>query len=814
MTFNRLAVFVLILAIFGPPLAAATRKGDRLLKEGRAAESRKEYDIALDLYEQALSTDPMDAAYQMSVNRVRFQAGQTHITRGRRLREAGNLEGAVVEFQKAFAIDPSSTIAEQELRQTNQMLDAEQKRKQGGGAEEPKGADRGVSPTQKARREAEQRAAAMKGVPTLDPLKDEITNLKIVNQGPRVLFETVGKLAGINVLFDSDYQDQGKRYSLDLARTNLTEALDYVALLTKSFWKPLSSNAIFITADNLTKRRDYEEHVSRIFYLQNITSPQELQEIMTAVRQVTNVRKIFPVNSQSALIVRGTADEMALTEKVILDLDKPKPEVVVDVMVFETARSVTRELGLLALTTGGINIPAAFSPQPNAGTGGTGTGTGTSNAIRLNQLRTLGAGDWTVTLPGASLQAMLSDGRTRIMQSPQVRATDGQKATVKIGEKFPYASGTFQSGLGGVGGFPAAQTQFQFADVGVNVDLTPRIHGSDEVSMQIMLEISNIRERINVGGVEQPVIGQRRVEHIIRVKEGEATLIGGLMQANDRLTRSGIPGLMQIPGLGRLLSSEKVEKSENDLLVVLIPHVVRYPEILPENLKSIASGTETIYKVSYEPRPSSRAAAPAEPPAAEPAKPDPAAPKPALPPGLFPAAPKPEPSTETPEAPPPPPAAPPEQPAATGVSGATAVAAAPAQPLKVLIRPSSDAPMLNALVTVNVNVENAKDLFAAPMRLGFDPKVLKLIEIRRGPFMAGDGAGVTFDPTRLEDGAIIGLNRTAGAGGMSGTGTLVTLLFQAVGRGTTQVSFTELTLRDAKLADIGAEATPATITVK
>ena len=812
MILKRLAVVMLAFAALAPvagTLEARTRKGDKLLKEGQQAEARKEYDAALDLYEQALSTDPMDPAYQLAVNRVRFQAGQTHVTKGRRLREAGNLEAAVVEFQKAFAIDPSSTIAEQELRQTNLMLDAEAKRKQQPGAGEPKPEKRGMTPTQEARKTAEERAAAMKGVAELRPLKDEITNLKIVNQNAKVLFETVGKLAGVNVLFDSEFQTAGKTFSIDLARTSLTDALDYVALLTKSFWKPLSANTIFVTADNVTKRRDYEEHVSRVFYLQNITSAQELQEVMTAVRQVTDVRKIFPVNSQSALIIRGTADQMALAEKVILDLDKPKPEVVVDVMVFETARSVTRELGLLALSTGGVNVPVAFNPRTPAGGTGTGTGTGTASpTIRLNNLGNIGSGDFTVTLPNASLQALFSDGRSKILQSPQVRATDGQKATVKIGERYPYASGSFQSGLGGIGGLPAAQTQFQFAEVGVNVDLTPRIHGSDEVSIQISLEISNIRERINVGGVEQPVIGQRRVEHIIRVREGEATLIGGLMQASDRLTRSGIPGLMQIPGLGRLLSSEKVERSDNDLLVVLIPHVVRYPEILPENLKPIASGTETIYKVSYEARGSGAAAetpapaAPAPPPGPVPGLPPTAAPRTAPPAEAAPGV-----------APPAPPEAAPAETPAPGAGG-SALASPPAPPAKVVIRPSSTEPMLNALVTVNINVENAKELFAAPMKLSFDPKVLRLIEVRRGPFLAGDGAQVTFEPTKLDDGAIIALNRVAGSGGMTGTGTLVTLLFQAIGRGTSPVAFSELTLRDARLQNIEAEAPPASITVK
>jgi general secretion pathway protein D len=341
------------------------------------AEGRKEYDKALELYEQALSEDPVDAAYQMAVNRVRFQAGQTHVTRGRRLREAGNLEGAVVEFQKAFAIDPASTIAEQELRQTNQMLEAEKRRKRQPGAAEPKPEERGISPTQMARREAEQRAAAMKGVPYSEAAQGRDHQSPDRESEPEGAVRNRRQAGRDQCPVRCRLQDQGKRYSLDLARTTLTEALDYTALLSKSFWKPLSDNTIFITVDNVTKRRDYEEHVSRVFYLQNITSPQELQEVMTAVRQVTDVRKVFPVNSQSALIIRGTADQMALAEKVILDLDKPKPEVVVDVMVFETARSVTRELGLLALTTGGINVPVNFTPQGGA----TGTGGATSPSI-------------------------------------------------------------------------------------------------------------------------------------------------------------------------------------------------------------------------------------------------------------------------------------------------------------------------------------------------------------------------------------------------------------------------------------------------
>ncbi len=810
MILNRLAVLAalagLLLAI-PVPLDARTRKGDQLMKEGREAEARKEYDKALELYEKALQTDPMDAAYSMSMNRVRFQAGQMHLSRGKDLRAEGKLEEALIEFQKSFAIDPSSTIAEQEMRRTVQLINERDK------APADKKTDYNLSPAQKVRQEAEERAASIRGVPELRPVTPMITNLKIVNQSPKVLFETIGKLAGVNILIDSEYQDQGKRYSLDLNRTTLSEALDYASLLTKTFWKPLSTNAIFITADTVPKRRDYEEHVTRVFYLQNITTPQELQEVMTAMRQVTDVRKIFPFNSQSALVVRGTADQMALAEKVILDLDKPKPEVVVDVLVFEASRTKTRELGM-AWAGGGLSIPITFTPggtPPSSGSGSGGSGGG-SNSIPLDRLNNLSSNDWSVVLPSATLTALLSDGRTRIMQSPQVRATDGQKASLRLGDRYPYATGSFQPGVGAVGVSPLVSTQFQFADVGVNVDVTPRIHGSDEVSMQVELEISNIKERINVGGLEQPVIGQRKVSHIIRVKEGQATLIGGLMLTADRVTKTGIPGLANLPGIGWLFGSEKIEKTDNDLLVVLLPHIVRYPELRPENLKAVASGTDTIYKISYAPKeeavqqppvPQTGPDKPQQVPFAVPIPPNPAA-------AQTPAAPETKPAGEQPAAPTAPPPPPPGQ-----TIQATSTTPPTAQPRVVISATPQELPV-NAVLTVRVNVENVKDLFAAPMRIAFNEKALKLVEIRRGPFLGGDGAQITFNETKVESPgmAIIGMNRLPGSGGISGSGTLATLVFQTLAAGSTEIKLEEVTLRDALLQTIQVPPPSVAVTVK
>lgn len=801
---NRLTLATLLFLLAFPLLLAGNRKGDKFVEQGRKAEALKKWDEALDLYEKALQQDPMDAAYQMSVHRVRFQAGQLHVDRGQKLRNEGNLEAALEEFRRAFAIDPASSIAETEMRRTYQMIQREKNKKEG--KDEPDTAARGLTPAQTARRQAEERVAAITPAPELRPLSRSVTNLRMANQPVKVLYETLGKLTGINVLFDSDFTDNNKRHSIDLANSSLDQALDYVAILTKTFWKPLSANAIFVTNDNVTKRRDYEEHVTRVFYLQNVTSPQELQEAMTAMRTVTDVRKVFPFNSQSALIVRGTADQIALAEKVLMDIDKPKPEVVVDILVMEASRSQTRNWAM-TLTSGGAP-GLSFPVSPAKG----------SESLPLNQLDTIRSSDWTVTLPGAQLTAILSRGFAKVLQSPQVRATDGQKASLKLGDRYPYATGSFQTGMSSAAVSALVSTQFQFADVGVNVDLTPRIHGADEVSMQIELEVSSIKERIKIGDLEQPVIGQRKVSHIIRIREGEATMIGGLMQGSERISRSGVPGLMNLPVIGRWFSSETLETNDADLLVVVVPHIVRAPEISPDNLRGVATGTETIFKLNYgqrqgapadEPKPAAPQSEPAAKPSgliqapaaiAAPAPSGPAAQPPPAPAGET------QPSQPVPEVPGLPP----------GIPGLARPGGAAAAAPRVVLAPSTIQPAMNSMVMINVNVETVEDLFAAPMKVAFDNKVLKLMDVRRGAFLSQDGQQVSFERTITEDpgGAVVSLQRVAGAGGVSGSGTLVTLVFQTIGAGSSSVSLPEITLRDGKLQPIAVTSAPVTLSVK
>ncbi len=797
---NKLRVLVWISLAFllvpSSDLLGHTRKGDKFLKLARAAESRKDFDAALAYYNQAMTEDPADAAYELGMRRVRFQAGALHVHTGQLLRESGKLEESLVEFQKAFGTDPSSPIALQEIKRTMEMLERNR-----AGSVPPSQAN--LTPADMERQKTQDRIESLSSAPQLKPITSQISTLKMNNQPPKVLYETVGKLAGINVVFDPQFQFSGKNVNLDLTNATLEEALDYIGMQTKTFWKPISANTIFVAEDNVTKRRDYEDQVVKVFYLKNVTSVQEFQEIVTAVRSITDIRRMFTYAAQNAVMCRGTVDAIALAEKLFHDLDKPKSEVVVDVIVMEANRNKTRDYaaGLVSGGKTGLVIPVGFTPRGVTGTTTTPTtpspagtptpnpipstgGSSGSSSISVSQIGKVGFSDFSLSLPGALLQAVMTDSQTRVLQSPQVRASDGQKVSLRIGDKVPYATGSFQTGIGGVGqggGFsPLASTQFQFAEVGVTVDMTPHVHGGDELTLHVLIEISNVSSKVVISGVEQPVISQRKNEAEIRLRDGEISLLGGLMQGQDSTAISGIPGLVNVPILGKLFfGSSNKDVSHGELLIALIPHIIRSPSIMPIDMRGVAAGTDQVIKLSYQQQHLDNSPAP---PTAVPATM-------------------------------------PKVPAAPGVATPTAptAPAAAAGPPILTFAPSSAQASLSAPVVLTVQAQNMTDLSVAPFHIKWDPKLLRLNQVTAGALI-GDGGPQTNPPSidiRNETGeATVTISRITGASGVSGSGELAKLMFMAVGKGSGTVAITDVGLRNSKQEPIAATGPTMPVTVQ
>jgi general secretion pathway protein D len=802
----RAALCAILLLVAVGALLQAKDKGTKDFNAAEAAATRQDWDKALQLYMSAADKNPNNVAYTVGMRRARFQAGQMHVNRGQKLRQEGKTEEALSEFQSAMIADPSSSIAIQESKRTQQILDE----KKNGVKPGANPNDANLTPAEREKRASDQKVASIEGPPDLAPAVPRIPPIKMNNQPPKVLYETIGKMAGINVVFDSQYTAPQRNSNVDIAtNTPIEQAFDYLAMLTHTFWKPISPNTIFVAEDNVTKRRDYEDEVVKVFYVTNVTSVQEFQEIATTIRTVAEIRRVFTYNAQKALIVRGTADQVALTEKLIHDLDKPKSEVVIDVIVLQVNSQYSRSLAATIASggTAGLQQAISFLPQttntgttttitnpdgsttttttPNTTTGAT-TGT-TAGTIPLSQIRHLSINQFSTSLPGAILNAVMSDARTKTVNKPQVRASDGMKVELKIGSRIPYATGSFSSGVSVSSSVsPLVSTQFNYADVGLVLSITPQIHSTSEVTLHVEVEVSGVQQYVNIGGISQPVIQQTKNSADIRLKEGEVNMLSGLSQSSDATTVAGLPGLTNVPILGQFLfGSSTKDKQTGELMIALIPHIIRTPDYTAENLRGIYAGSDQVVKLYYTPK-EAAAAAPANPPAANP--------------------------QQVPQA-----TAPQAAPAAAPAGTIPVPPAPPAQagPAQVRFAPATVEAKQGGSVNVSVQIENATDLFSAsPIRIKYDAALLKLDEAAPGELFTRDGVHITsVKDIRNEVGeATLTIARAPGTKGISGTGSVLLLNFTAIGKGSGTISLPDFNLKNSQLQPVAAA--PGEIPVK
>jgi general secretion pathway protein D len=775
--FTRVLALLLIGAVL-PAVASNDKAAKALYQKGKAAEIRQDYIAAYNFYHQAYQLKPSDLTYRASFEYVRFLASATYVHQGEVLMKAGKLQEALTDFEQALAIDPSSFIAQQQANKTRLLI-----QKTLNPAPPAPTTESGLT----------KRMEEATGPVELAPISQTPITLKMLNEDAKTVYETIGKLAGVNVLFDPDYTS--KHIRVDLNGVTLEEALEITALESKTFWRPVTPNTIFVAADTPAKRKELEQSVIRTFYLTNLSQPNELQDLVNILRTLLDTQRLQQFPSQQAIVVRGTPDQIAMAEKLINDLDKGRPEVVVEVAIMQVSRDKMRNLGIQPPASVTVQLQdnnvstSSTTVNGNAGNGGTVTqSTGNTGSISLNSLAHLNATNFQVTIPAATANFLYSDSSSKLITQPQIRASDGQKASLKIGERVPVATGSFQPGIGGVGINPLVNTQFNYIDVGVNIDITPRVHGLDEVTLKMVMDISAVDSYQNIGGIQQPVIGQRKIEQEIRLREGEVNILGGILESDQTKSLSGIPGLAQIPLFKYLFAEESKEVKDNEIVFILIPHIVRAQDLNDSNVKAIDVGTANTISLH---RGMNQA------PDQQQHGPQTSGPPSGTPQGAQ--------------------LNPPQPQAGTAQANGSQPSTASAPPGSAIV--SFDPPMLDQPVgstfTVNVNLTGAQNVYSVPVQILYNPRVLQVLNVSNGTLLAQDGQTVALVNRDDSMAGILQLtaSRPPGTAGISGDGTVFTITFQAKGPGQATLSVNRAGVKNASMQNVPASGSQAIVTV-
>ncbi len=555
------------------------------LNRGRSAELRQDYDIAVVEYTKAVRLRPNDSDARLALERAKLRAAQDHFMRGRRLAATGKLDRALVEFELASELNPSGGDIDDELRSTRNKLRAQ------------------IAVAREGKTELQTIIERSRDLPP--PGMDLPAGVKMPasltfrDASSRDVFMTIARFANISLIFDTAFREAP--VSVDLRNASLEDALNTVAGATRTFFRVTAPKTIVVIPDTPAKRREYQEEIVRTFYLSNA----DLKETMDLLRMVLDARRISPTTATNALTIKDTPERIAAAARVVSAIDKARPEVIIDVELLEVDRTRLQEYGLQFASPGnpptGINGTVSI-PTDNAGT------------ISLGALKNLTSSDLLFSgLPTLYYRLLKSDTNTRILANPQLRTADGMPAHAGFGQQVPVPVTTFAPIA--TGGTPQQPiTSFNYQNIGVNIDITPRTHHDDDVSLTLKIAVTSISGS-GFGGL--PTFGNREVSTIIRLRDGETNMLAGLIRDDERRSLDGIPGLSDIPVLGRLFAHNAKTTEQSDIILTLTPHIIRVLDLTEADLRPFRVGRDSVSPLAELPLPV-EPPKPPEPPKEEP----------------------------------------------------------------------------------------------------------------------------------------------------------------------------------------------------
>ena len=800
----RIALARLVPVALLAAVLAGCATGSSAYKKGYTAAKVHDWDTAVAHFRTAVQEDPDKPEYRIALERAMMEAALLHASAGKEFEAQGQLDAALREYHRASEYDPSNRQLAARVMDIDRRI-AEQIE-----ASRPR-------PKIDVMRE---RARRMSPEPTLNPTSREPLDLHFTGS-VRDLLKFIADATGINITFTGDYRDP-PQYSIQISGVTLEQALQQVLSANALFYKVLNERTILVIPDTAQNRNRYEEMVVRTFYLSHAEAT-EVVQLLNAVMRVPGVPMVpafYANKTQNSITVRGSAPLVAIMERLVEANDRPPGEIILDVQILEVNRGRAKQFGL---DLSAYSITGVFSPEARPkGVGDTTAVNPVQPPFNLNTIsRGVSAADFYLSVPTAIIRFLETDSQTKLVAKPQLRGQEGQKITLNLGDQIPVANTTFGA-IGGAGSLATTPvSSYSYKDVGINVIVTPRVTFDGDVVLELSVENSAVGQDVSIAGQNFPSFASRKVETKIRLRDGESTLLAGLLREDSRRAYKGFPGLIHLPVFKSLFTSNDISSSQTDIVMLLTPRIVRGHDLTQQDIDPVYIGSQQNLGLTGPPpligAPESGGAAPA-PPAPQ-AAPGQLAPAPGatgtLPqPGVVPQTP-PAPST-TPPLPPQPEA--PQQPMLQPEPSPTP--AAPQAPVPsglrmVVTTPGPEFRLGGGPYTVPISVSDSPRVSTVTVTLTFDPAVLKVRSVQEGSFMRQGGVEAQFTHQEDPAGGRVDLTvvRNGDAVGATGSGLIAAVMFEPVAAGSTTITAAGAASGPGG-APVTVQAAPVSVTVK
>lgn len=755
---KRMAVVLAVcLSVAGCGTAQIVKDGDMLASQGR-------WDEALDQYTKALETSPKNTEYRIKVIETKYEASLAHIKKGEGFLEKEDYDRAILEFQVAAALNPSIKRGERLAMKAKKRKDAAYYYKTGldflkqEKTPEAKAAFKRATKLnpdlQKATKELEKLKRDKKTVMggyELNLKSEKPITLKFKKTPVRDIFDIISKLSGINFIFDEGVKKQ--KASLYIEKATFGQALDLVLMTNKLFQKVVNENTIIIIPDTKSKRQQYQELMIHTFFLSNL----EAKKAVNLLRTLLKIKSIYVNEGLNTIVVRDTPEVISLAEKLLRANDLADAEVMLEVEILEVQKSNIENIGM-NITPSSISMALG--------------GLDADGAISYTALKNASMSDMLFTIPDIVINLQKSSGNANILANPKIRVANNKKAKIHIGDRIPIITATVNNGV--------TTENIQYVDVGVKLNVEPKIHLNNEVSLKIKLEISSLGKEIKTSQSTVYQIGTRNAETELRLHDGETQVIGGLINDEERESRIKIPLLGDIPILGRLFSSVGNTTEKKDIVLSITPHIIRNKEMPEPEDSTLWSGREQEFSdrspfQSFEEQ---------------------------------------DPIIELPE-----PVA--QIFGSIGRAASTGAAQAQEEQSELITPASGDSAVISIVgpasvaasdeLNFNINISSNKKIVSVPFYLRYDPAYMQFVKATEGTFMKRDGKSATFmtsnDATKGR--LIVGNSRLGDREGISGQGDLMSVKFKAKKAGSTKIY-----LENYRITDSTGNIIPAIVSGK